>query len=211
MIAEEPSAALPPGVALNQLIWGFTASQVVHVTAKLGLLDIVRHGPKSAREIAAAVGADAPALRRLLRALTIVAILVEDSAGRFAATAEGELLRSDHPQSLRPWAIFMGSPFIWGPWGALDDAVVSGKPAFDRVYGQSFFTYLGRTPQDAAVYNLAMTSGSRSILPASLQAYDFSSCTKIVDVGGGQGALLRGILERYSHATGVLFDLLSVV
>jgi O-methyltransferase domain/Dimerisation domain len=211
MIAEEPSVAPPPGVALNQMIWGFTVSQAVYVTAKLGIVDVLRHGSASSREIAAATGASEPALRRLLRALTTVAILVEDGDGKFAATAEAELLRSDHPQSLRPWAIFMGSPFIWGPWGALDDAVVTDKPAFDQVYGEPFFTYLGHTPQDAAVFHTAMTSGSSSTLPAILQAYDFSDCTTIVDVGGGHGALLRGILERYPQATGVLFDLLPVV
>ena len=211
MRAEEPSVDLLPGAALNQMIWGFTVSQAVYVTAKLGIVDVLRHGQQSSHEIAAAVGAYEPALRRLLGALTTVTILVEDGEGKFAVTAEGELLRSDHPKSLRPWALFLGSPFVWGPWGALADAVMTDKPAFEHVYGEPFFTHLGRSPQDAAVFHMAMTNNSRSSLLALLQAYDFSNCTTIIDVGGGQGALLRGILEQYPHARGVLFDLLPVV
>ena len=88
--------------------------------------------------------------------------------------------------------------------GGLCEAIVSGKPSFEHVYGESFFEYLGRRPQDASVFNRAMTNATS--LPAILAAYDFSHFGKIVDVGGGQGALLRGILERCPDATGVLCD-----
>jgi hypothetical protein len=88
---------------------------------------------------------------------------------------------------------------------------VTGEPVFDRVYGESFFEYLGRRPDEAAQFNAAMTSSSTRSLPALLAAYDFSDCSRIVDVGGGQGTTLRGILEQYPQVTGVLFDLPSVV
>jgi len=213
MIAEEPQVAAPAadGAALSQLIWGFAVSQAVYVTAKLGIVDVLRDGPKTAGEVAATVGAHEPSLRRLLQALTTVDILVEDGHERFAATLTGELLRSKHPQSVRAFALCMGAPFVWQPWGELCTAIQTGKPAFDRVHGESFFAYLGQQPEEAAVFDAAMTSLSSSELPAILAAYDFTSLTTIVDVGGGQGALLRGILERYPHITGVLFDLLSVV
>ena len=213
MGSEEPKVTSVGGddEALSQLIWGFTASQTVYVAAKLGIADVLRDQSKTPREIAGAVGADEAALHRLLRALTTVDVLVEDEHGRFAATPTGELLRSDHPQSLRAFAMCFGSPLFWQPWGNLDQAIVTGQPAFDRVYGQSFFDYLGRSPADAAAFNAAMTSRNRGELAAILAAYDFSRFTRIVDVGGGQGTFLRGILERYPEATGVLFDLPSVV
>jgi hypothetical protein len=95
--------------------------------------------------------------------------------------------------------------------GGLCEAIVSGKPSFEHVYGESFFEYLGRRPQDASVFNRAMTNATSGNLPAILAAYDFSRFGKIVDVGGGQGALLRGILERCPDATGVLCDVPSLV
>lgn len=56
-----------------------------------------------------------------------------------------------------------------------------------------------------------MTMLSHQSLAPVLNAYDFSASTRIVDVAGGHGALLRGILQRYPEATGVLFDLPDVV
>jgi hypothetical protein len=210
VVAEESQAAAPLGAALQQMILGFTVSQALYVTAKLGIVDVLHDGPKTSPEIAGAVGAHEPALRRLLRALTTIDILVEDD-GRFAATAEGDLLRSDHPQSVRPWAIFLGAPIVWRPWGALEEAIRPGTPAFDRVFGEGFFSYLEHSPEDGAVFHAMATSSSSGAVPAILAAYDFSGFTRIVDVGGGEGALLRGILERYPHAMGVLYDLPSVV
>jgi SAM-dependent methyltransferase len=44
-----------------------------------------------------------------------------------------------------------------------------------------------------------------------LAAYDFSRFERVMDVGGGQGALLQGILSAYPKLRGVLADLPSVV
>jgi hypothetical protein len=56
-----------------------------------------------------------------------------------------------------------------------------------------------------------MTGFSNVDMEAILDAYDFSGLSRIVDVGGGHGALLRDILERYPDSRGVLCDLPSVV
>jgi hypothetical protein len=213
MPSEEPKVTPGPeeGEALERLIWGFTASQAVSVAARLGIADVLRDQPKTPGEIASALGADESAVRRLLRALTTVDLFVEDERGRFAATSIGQLLESDHPRSLRAFATCFGSPLFWRSWENLHQSILTGKPAFDQVYGQPFFEYLAHTPDAGAAFNAAITSRNRGDLPAILAAYDFSGCSKIVDVGGGQGTFLRGILERYPDATGVLFDLPSVV
>ena len=202
-------ASAAPG--LVQLLTGFWVTQALYVAARLGVADVVREGPRTAAEIAAAVPADEAALRRLLRALTTVGVLVEDGRGRYSAAPAGELLGSDHPQSLRAFAISLGLPCAWQSWGRLEDAVVTGRPAFDLVHGRSFFAHLARAPQDAAVFQAAMTSVSRADLADVLAAYDFTGFGTIVDVGGGQGALLRGILDRCPAAAGVLFDLPAVI
>lgn len=195
---------------LGQMIWGFGVSQALCTAAKLGIVDVLGNAPKRASEIADALGIHELSLRRLCRALTSIDILSEDEYGRFTTTSIGELLRADHPQSMRPMAILIGSPFVWRPWGELFEAVRSGKPAFDQVHGESFFEYFGRRPKEASVFNEAMTGATSGQLPAILEAYDFSGFRKIVDVGGGQGALLRGILERYPDAIGVLCDVPAV-
>ena len=210
MADTEHQANASPEAAVLRMIRGFQLSQALHAAAKLGIFDLLARGTRTSTEIAGAAGAHEPSLRRLLRFLTTVDVLVEDDRGRFAATAMGELLRSDHPQSVRPWALMLGSPSFWRPWGELYETIKTGQPAFNRVYGEPHFKFLSHSPREAATFNAAMTSGTRSQLTDILAAYDFSGCSKIVDVGGGQGALLRGILERYPEARGVLCEMPSV-
>jgi len=46
---------------------------------------------------------------------------------------------------------------------------------------------------------------------AIVEALDFSSTSTVVDVGGGNGSLLRAILSRYAELRGVLFERDQVV
>jgi hypothetical protein len=183
----------------------------LHTAARLGVFDALAAGPQTAEQLAAAVGAHGPSLRRLLRALTTVDVLREDAAGAFANADLGELLRADHPQSLGAQAIMYGEPFFWGTWGDLYETVRTGAPAFERVNGAALFDYLGRRPAEAALFEAGMTSVSKLRLPAILGAYDFSGFTQIVDVGGGRGALLRALLEHYPRLSGILYDQPAVI
>lgn len=201
----------PPLTQLYQMIVGFRSTPPIYVAAKLGIADLVAERPKTADELAHATKAHAPSLRRLLLMLSSLGIFTEDTAGRFRATPLGELLRRDHPQSQRSLAMMLGSPFFWKPWGELCEAVLTGQPAFDRLYGVSLFDYLSTQPEDAAIFNDAMTSVSARDVPAILAAYDFSSFEQIVDVGGGHGALLHAILSAYPKLHGVLADLPAVL
>jgi hypothetical protein len=138
-------------------------------------------------------------------------LFTEDERGRFAPTAYGELLQSDHPQSVRALAVMYGEPFFWRSWGSFYETVKTGTPAFDQAHGEPLFDHLARHPADAAVFNAAMVSVSNLDLPAILEAYDFSSFAKIVDVGGGHGMMLRSILERHPGCRGILCDLPPVI
>jgi len=120
-------------------------------------------------------------------------------------------LREDHPESVRAWALMLGAHFVWRPVGDLYESLRTGTPGFRRLYGERFFEWAKTHPEDGAVFNAAMTSGSAQRLPAILAAYDFAQFERIVDVGGGHGALLAGILSASPKTRGVLFDLPNVV
>jgi hypothetical protein len=197
-------------LSIRDMLWGFAISQAVYVAAKLAIFDFLGDGPKTSVEIADSVGAHEPSLRRLLRALTSINLLIEET-GRFANTLMGEQLSSNHPESWRPFALGLGWSVNWRPWGELEQTILTGKPAFNQVHGLPFFDYFEQRPDEAAVFNAVMTSLTSVDVRAILAAYDFSGFAKIVDIGGGHGVLLRGILERYPQAQGVLCDLPSVL
>jgi ubiquinone/menaquinone biosynthesis C-methylase UbiE len=205
-------SSLSPSAQMWKLIWpGAMAAQAVYATAKLGLVDSATGEPKTAEQLAVSTKVHAPSLKRLLRALVSLGIFTEDPPDKFRPTPLGETLRKDHPSSIRAWAVFLGSPFVWNPWGALYETVTTGKTAFPRLYGQSFFDFLADHPSDAKTFNDAMSAGSSVDVKDLLASYDFSRFERIVDVGGGQGELLHGILMANPKAHGVLFDLPSAV
>jgi hypothetical protein len=195
---------------MSHLIYGYMTSQAIAVAAKLGIADLVKEEPRTAEELANATKAHTASLNRLLRMLTSVGVFAEDGDGRFRQTPLSEFLRDDNPRSVRGMAI-CGSELWWRPWGDLHETVMTGKPAFHRIHGESPFEYLAKRPGDAAIFDAAMTSRSSIDLPAVLAAYDFSRFKRIVDVGGGHGALLHGILSVNPKLRGILADQPAVV
>ena len=195
-----------------EYIWpGIIAAQAIYVATKLQIPDLLASGPKTVTELASNCGAHAATLERLLLALTSIEMFALTPDGRFCNTPLTEVLRTNHPQSQRDGVLFLPAPFLWRPLGELYESVRTGEPAFQRIFGQRFFEYLAEQPADSAVFNTVMTQGIAWTSHAVLVAYDFSRFALLVDVGGGEGALLRDILTATPRLKGVLFDLPRVV
>jgi len=208
---ESASNALEPAMQLMSLIWpGALAVQTIHVAALLRLADLVAAGPRRVADLAETTRTHAPSLGRLLRALAGIGIFAEDADGRYRQTELSDVLRTDHPQSMRRSALMFGAGFMWKPMGELAAGITTGQPPFEHLFGAQFFEYLAAHPDDAAVFNAAMSS-LPAYIDSVIQAYDFSHFTRIVDVGGGQGALLIAILSANPRVRGVLYDLPAVV
>ena len=91
-------------------------------------------------------------------------------------------------------------------------SVRTGSPAFNQVFGASLFDYLQQNADASdTVRSRGMTNLSSLLAHAVLLAYDFSGVSSIIDVGGGEGELLRRILALNPEMTGVVFDLPNAV
>jgi hypothetical protein len=201
----------PPTVALRRLVNGYQVTQAIHVAAALGIADLLADGPRSSGDLAAAAGAHAPSLHRVLRALASVGVVDEQPDGRFALTEVGECLRSDAADPVGGWAAYVGRPAHFGAWGNLLHTVRTGENAFRAVHGEDVWDYRARHSEDGAVFDRAMTDTTRRANRHLLEAYDFGRFGSVVDVGGGHGALLSALLSAYPQMRGVLFDLPHVV
>ena len=200
-----------PSVTLRRLIDGYQVTQAIHVAATLGLADLLQAGPRSNDDLAAATNTHPRTLYRLLRALASVDVLHEEAERHFALTPLGACLCADAPESLRPWAAFVGRPYEFTAWAHLLHSVQTGENATRHVYGMSGWDYRERHPDERVIFDQAMTGSSRVFAPAVLQAYDFGRFGTIVDVGGGQGAFLAAILATHPAVQGILFDARHVV
>lgn len=200
-----------PSAFLTQIMLGSLATQAVYVAATLGIADLLVDGPKSVDELARARNADAPSLYRVLRALASLGIFVEQEKRVFALTPTAEPLRSDVPNSLRDVAMFWGADWHWNVWGKSLYSVRTGKSAWPQVHGEEVFAYFENNPEAGRIFNRAMSSFSGLATEAVLNAYDFSGIETLIDIGGGEGRMLSGILEAYPKLRGVLFDLPYVI
>ena len=192
------------------MITGSWISRAIYVAAKLRIADHLADGPRPAEELAAAAGVAPRPLYRLLRALAGVGVFAQEADGRFRLNPLAEPLREDGPDSLRAFAVMVGEEQD-RCWGDLLETVRTGEPAFDRLYGRPVFDYLGEHPEQAKIFDAAMTGFSGRAMRAVLDAYDLSGVATLADVGGGNGTNLTGILGRYPAMRGMLFDLPHVV
>lgn len=125
----------------------------------------------------------------------------------FRADPLAEPLRSDAEDSVHSPAVLYGDEWIWDVYGRMLHSVRTGVPAFEHVHGLRLFEYLERHPSAASLFHNLMRTFSAQEAEAVLAAYDFSDVKKVIDVGGGQGALVARLLARYRHLAGVVFDL----
>ncbi|MDP9106486.1 MAG: acetylserotonin O-methyltransferase [Candidatus Eremiobacteraeota bacterium] len=202
-----PDAFLP----LMRLVNGFQVSAAISAAATLGIADLLVAGPRSSDDLAAATGTHPRSLYRLLRALAAVGVFHEDDERRFALTPMSECLRSDAPVPAGPWAEFIGRPYFWNTWNDLLYSVRTGENAFLHRNGIDVWEYRKRNPEDSRAFNHAMEGLSRSIVADVVRTYDFTRFAIIVDVAGGTGAMLAGILRAHESARGIVFDLPHVV
>jgi hypothetical protein len=192
------------------IVWGLINSHAiarcVHLIAEAGVPDALAEQPVTAAELARTCGLDADALHRVLRLLCAHGVFAQDGQ-RFTHTPASRLLRTDHPDSLRSFARMIGMPVIWNGFTLLDVPLRSGKPALDWA---GLVSYFSQHPDEASLFNQAMVGKSGAVVPAVVEAYDFSRFGVIADIGGGRGHLLQAILQRTS-ASGLLFELPHVV
>jgi hypothetical protein len=105
----------------------------------------------------------------------------------------------------------IGQTYFWTSWGHLLHGVRTGEPAFPKVYGTTVWEYRAARPEEGAVFNAAMTDLAAGVAETVAQSYDFSGIEVLVDVGGGEGALLAAILAANPNLRGVPFDQPHVV
>jgi C-methyltransferase len=198
----------------HELLWTLTnagiAARCLQVVADLGVADVIGEEPVHVDVLGRACGVNAGALNRVLRLLVDHGVFAAVGGG-YRHTAASELLRSDQPMSMRAFPQMMGTPVFQNLFARLDYSLRTGSPAIDTVEPKGFWAYYDTRPDEAEIFGRAMTAKSGGDIAAVLDAYDFSSCSVVADIGGGRGHLLQAVLEATPHLQGVLFDLPEVI
>lgn len=190
---------------MYELISGYWVACCIHTVSKLDIADKLANGPKTLSELAKETESDEPSLYRLLRAVTSVGIFEEKADGTFALNDFGATLLTDVPGSVKPWALAnLGEHFP--AFGDLTYGVKTGKVPFDHAHGIPVWDYYQQNPDAGVNLAKAMAGMSGAVLKAIIDAYDFTPYKTLLDIGGGNGALMFAVLEATPNSNGIIFD-----
>jgi hypothetical protein len=199
-----------PVESLLQLSAGYYVSRALHAVAELGVADALGDTPQTTASLAAATGADAAALDRVLRLLALYGVF-EYNEGVLAHTLLSRMLRQDHPQSVGALVKMFGLPGFWATVGELNSAIRTGEASANRALPGGIWGYLKQNPEASRIFGQAMRGKAQGHIAAILETYDFSSFGVIADIGGGHGHLIQAIVAATPTAQGVLFDQPQVI
>jgi O-methyltransferase domain/Dimerisation domain len=183
-----------PEARLWDMLRGAMTTKALGIAADLGIADALASGPRPVEELARETHADADVLNRILRALASDGVFAEDEPGRYRNNDASELLLRERANGWPEFAHLFAGVFY--------DAI-SALPARAEI---DFYPWLAEHPDERAAFDAAMAGEKRNAADR-LAALEWRGDETVVDVGGGNGALLLALLERRSGLRGVVLDL----
>jgi hypothetical protein len=192
----------PDGV-LWDLVHGVLGTRALAIVADLGVPEVLASGPQHVDELARDLGVHADSLYRLLRALASEGVFAEDRPRVFGNTPASDLLRTEG------WGDF--AHLFGGVWHrAIGELDATGVSPFPQLFGTDFWSWLAANPGERAAFDRAMVEGTAQRADR-LARLEWCGDETVVDVGGGNGALLLELLRRQPGLRGIVFDLPETV
>ncbi len=200
---------LSPQAVMMRMLGGTTFPLVIKTALKLRIFRVINDGITTNDEIAKHLAVNKEALHRLLRALVAMKLIDETRPKNYAITEFGAtLLPGPTPKSIEPLANYLLDDTMILPMMNLSESIRTGKPSLEQ---DEELGWYGQYPQRAMLMDKAMEVYSKISLPNLLASYDFSQFNMIVDIAGGEGQLIAGILKTNPNVNGILFDIPETV
>lgn len=179
---------------------GALMTRALAAVVDAGVPRALADGPRPVSEL----DGDPDTLHRLLRALASDGVFREAEPGVFEHTESSRLLLGP---GWSEFAHLFGGVFFEAV--ADLDASTSAAPFPDR-FGAGFWEWLARHPAERATFDAAM-AGERDRAAERLAAFEWREGEVVVDVGGGNGALLVELLQLHPGLRGIVLDLPETV
>jgi cyclopropane fatty-acyl-phospholipid synthase-like methyltransferase len=205
-VLDVTDAMVPVEVALLERSTGMIHTVTLAAMTRYGIADVLASGPLSADEIAARVGTNADATHRTLRWLAGGGVFTLRPDGRFENNRLSKGLLRGRRTRGREWTQYFGSLSNLASWCDFERTLETGKNAFERVLGESIWTWFDRHPDERENFAHAMMGITVAVAPLVAELFPFGESSVICDIGGGTGTLLSELLVRHPHLRGILAD-----
>ncbi|MCW1961823.1 methyltransferase [Chryseobacterium viscerum] len=177
----------------------------VKTAAELNIADQLAYGPKTISALAAETHSNEKELYRIMRALSSEGIFEELENKTFALNDFGAALQTSVPGTVKDFIIANVGEHFPG-FADLIYAVQKGKVPFEHVHGMNIWEYYKEHPELGANFGRGMTGLSGMVLNGIVENYDFAPYKTIVDIGGGNGAMMYAMLNASPESSGIIFD-----
>lgn len=178
----------------------------IRVAVGSGLPALIEDGERTLDSLARATDMPPDRLVRLLRYLDARELLRQDHSGDYHLTQFGrQVLKPGRPAYLINPQHALGRAEL--SFMYLDDALRTGNPGYERLYGTPFWEHMDQVPELGASLDECMEEDSHGIARAIKGCYDWSTVDHLVDVGGGRGVVLRELLIDQPSMRGTVLDL----
>jgi O-methyltransferase domain len=179
---------------------GSLMTKALAAVVDAGVPEALADGPRPVSEL----DGDPDTLHRLLRALASDGVFRETEPGVFEHTEKSLRLLGSGWSEL---AHLFGGVFFEA---TTDLDASTAEPPFEGRFGSGFWEWLAQRPAERAAFDAAM-AGDRDRAADRLAALEWRDGEVVVDVGGGNGALLVELIEHRPELHGIVFDLPETV
>lgn len=204
--------------AVLDLINAFRKSKVLFSLVGLRIPDsLARVGEASVEELLISLPEPAcrDSLERLLRTSVSLGLLIHDDETRMykLSNAARQYLPRESPHSLAGYIVH-SDRVLYKLWDGLQASVISGHNCWQEMMGlskETAFSNLYRSPSDMLQFLHGMHSFATLSAESVVTAFDLSSYSHMVDLGGATGALAVSACVRYPQIRCTVVDLPDVV
>lgn len=191
---------------VSKIAFGFMASKALFAGLHIDVFSFLAQGPKSATEIAAETDVPANRITTLLTALTSIGLVDRNDANYSNAPAAdmflsreskyefGDYLRYQIDQQMYPFLSQLNEVIE----GSLDPSAVDS------------YQHWMSDPEQASIYSEAQHTGSLGPGRTLARLIDLSDAKKLLDVGGGTGAMSIRLLEAFPDLESTIIDFPNV-
>lgn len=199
---------IPPGVPDHLVMIRFIGSLVFPLALRsaleAGVFRALADGPSSVGAIAKGLALDEAALGRVLRALAVAGIVTVEESDVVGLTPLGMTLSPHARVPLAAVASYLLSDVTLKPLMELGTTLRGGSAS--QPNGATGGWYGGDLKRSQAMDHAMGDYGVLSPV-AVAEAYPFGNFPCIVDIGGGLGHFLAGLLKAFPAIRGVLLEL----
>ena len=192
---------------LSSEMVGMWRTQTIRAAVESGVFEAL---PASILQIQEGVRVAGPEAVRLLRALTDMKLVRLEDNGTYLPTGKGALLQRSHPHSLADAALMWGGE-TYAAWARAVDSLQTGESAFEALWGENVFSWLGKRPKEAGLWHRVFSAYARHDYRDLGQYADFGTHDSVLDAGGGTGELSFALLRSFPRLTSVVMDRPEVI